>query len=323
MGQMVVRPKIQELTQSKEKACTLLQNDKQALWNLLSASFSKRMDYWAALVYHTDLHKAAQDFDLLIQSYLEAATGLTIPFTDSGGGFECSLDLPIQSLNNQSIQSHISQLPISKGGLGLRKISATSLPAFVGGIELSLPFFTGDLGIAPALEEVIGRPDRGTGARWAELIRHNTRTGRELAAAWNKMKDDAQERCTFVEDDLCGTILNAEASSAGDGSTQTKAIKYLESLHHKSVHKGLQLHHNQNAKPIKRFKQRDKVSQAWLSALCSPMSSIPSPEFTQAMAWHLFLPSPSCSPFVGQMVAGKPLDPFGEVLMTAPLPFDS
>ena len=142
-----------------------------------------------------------------------------------------------------------------------------------------------------------------------------------------KSTKNAEERCHFLEDDIGGTILGAEASCAGDGSvdgsTRTKAIKYLETLHHQSVHKGLQLHYDQEAKPVKRFHQRDKVSQAWLSALCSPLSYIPSPEFTQAMAWHLFLPSPACAPFVGQIVVGKPLDRYGEILMCAPLPFDS
>ena len=41
------------------------------------------------------------------------------------------------------------------------------------------------------------------------------------------------------------------------------------------------------------------------------------------MAWQLFVPSPACSSHVGQMIVGKPLDRFGEVLMCAQLPFDS
>ena len=35
------------------------------------------------------------------------------------------------------------------------------------------------------------------------------------------------------------------------------------------------------------------------------------------------VPSPACPPFVGQLVLGKPLDQFREVLMCAQLPFDS
>ena len=43
--------KVLELKKLKEKSCTTLENDKQALFNLLSLSFSKKMDYHAALCY--------------------------------------------------------------------------------------------------------------------------------------------------------------------------------------------------------------------------------------------------------------------------------
>jgi len=164
-------------------------------------------------------------------------------------------------------------------------------------------------------------------ARWSGLLRGGSRTGQEFGEVWTKTKADAEQRSNFLEDDLGGTILSAEASSAGDGavdgSTRTKAIQCLENLHYKVIQSGLKNHHDKGARPVKRFEQRDKVSQAWLSALCTPMSSIPSPEFTQAMAWFFFVPSPACSSHVGQLVAGKPLDQFGETLMCAHLPFDS
>ena len=80
---------------------------------------------------------------------------------------------------------------------------------------------------------------------------------------------------------------------------------------------------DKNSRPARFFHNRDKVSQAWLSALPGPLTHIPSPEFTQAMAWFFMLPSPACSPFIGSPVRGKALDPYGEVLMCARLPFDS
>ena len=274
----------------------------------------------SALVYPTDFLQASQDFDNLVWSYLESATGLTLPLSNMGGGFECSLDLPINSLRGRSFQHHMVRLPQSKGGLGLRSVSDTSAPAFVGGVEMSLPFFTGDLGIAPALEEVIGRPDERSVARWRELINGNSKTGLEFSKAWTKTKLDAEECSNFLEEDIGGSILAAEASSAGDGSedgsTRTKIIQILERLRHQSILAGLTRHHDREAKPVKRFSQRDKVSQAWLSALCTPLPSISSPEFIQAMAWQLVVPFSACSSHVGQMISGKPLDRIGEVCLT-------
>ena len=149
----------------------------------------------------------------------------------------------------------------------------------------------------------------------------------ELRKTWDSLRHDSLECGAFIEEDLTGSILGAEAVDAGDrsidGSSRTKIIQLFERLHLQALNKGLEQHHNQEARPVKRFGQRDKVSQAWLSALCTSMSYIPSPEFTQAMAWHFFVPSPACSPHIGQMVDGKPLDKYGEVLLCAKLPFDT
>ena len=320
--------KVQKLANIKDKTCDILEKDKQALWNILSLSYSQKMDYWASLCYPSDSFEALTKFDQLVWSYLECATGLTLPLTGANGeDFECPLNLPISSFKDRSIQQHIVRLPISKSGIGLRSVAETSGQAFIGGVEMSLSFFTGEFGVAPALEEVIGRPDLNLHARWGPLIRNGSRTGWEFNNTWNNLKKDAEERATYLNEDLSGTILEAETINAGDkavdGSTRTKVTQLLESLQYKCVLKGLEEHANQLAKPVKRLHQRDKVSQAWLSALCSPLSSIPTPEFIEAMALVLFVPSPSCSSFVGTMVCGKPLDKHGEVLMCASLPFDS
>ena len=92
------------------------------------------MDFLATLVYPTDFSKASSDFDELIWSYLESATGLSIPRSNMGGGFECPGAFPINSLDELSFQQHLTRLPLSKGGLGLRSVAETSGPAFLGRI---------------------------------------------------------------------------------------------------------------------------------------------------------------------------------------------
>ena len=123
------------------------------------------------------------NFDQVEWSYLEAATG---------GEFECVLQLPINSLLGWSFQHHVARLPISKGGCGLRSVSETSGPAFIGAIEMSLPFFTGDFGVAPGLEAVIGRPDQYRAARWGPLIRNGSRTGQYLT------KNETKQDCVLL-----------------------------------------------------------------------------------------------------------------------------
>lgn len=117
------------------------------------------MDYHAALVYPSNFSQAAEKFDNLVWGYLEVAAGLSIPAQTSGQPNEFALDLPINSLHSFSFQQHLARLPISKGALGICSLSLISGPAFFGGIKLALLSFTGELGIATALEPVIGRPD--------------------------------------------------------------------------------------------------------------------------------------------------------------------
>ena len=71
--------------------------------------------------------------------------------------------------------------------------------------------------------------------------------------------------------------------------------------------------------------QFDKLSQAWLLALPSPTTHLASPVFREAMAMHLCLPSPGCQSKVGQPVgpSGDTVDPFGDSIMYARLPFDT
>ena len=96
------------------------------------------MDYHAALCYPSDSTESLHNFDQIVWDYLQSATGLTLPQTDTGGGYECVLQLPISSLSGRSFQHHVARLPISKGGCGLRSVAETSGPAFVGAIEMSL-----------------------------------------------------------------------------------------------------------------------------------------------------------------------------------------
>lgn len=98
------------------------------------------------------------------------------------------------------------------------------------------------------------------------------------------MKSEAEERATFVNDSLDGSILSADAASAGvgydDQTSRTSIVKQLERLQYQCVRQSHQNHPNKDAHPVKSFDQRDKVSQAWLSAIPTPTSFIPSPEYT-------------------------------------------
>ena len=131
------------------------------------------------------------------------------------------LIIAVQCLNLRSFQSILASLPMSKGGLGLRKMSLVSDPAFIGGVELSLPFLSGPDGIFPSLLPILGRPDLGGADRWSGLVMNGSRTGKEFEAAWNRLRKEAEDCGRFLEMDAMG-ILSVPVEGAGGSSVDGK-----------------------------------------------------------------------------------------------------
>ena len=110
-----------------------------------------------------------------------------------------------------------------------------------------------------------------------------------------------------------------------DESTRLEVTHQLENLQFQALSKGLEIYPLGVARPVRIFSQADKVSQAWISAVPTSMSHIPSLEFSEIMAAFLALPSPACQPLVGTKLlqSGRLVDPFGDNIMCEKLPFDT
>ena len=90
-------------------------------------------------------------------------------------GVECVPHLPgMISLQGRSFQQWLVHQPVKMGGLGLRSQSETSAAAFIGGVEMSLPHFTGEDGICHQLEEVVGRVEGHN--RWETFLEEGSHT---------------------------------------------------------------------------------------------------------------------------------------------------
>ena len=64
---------------------------------------------------------------------------------------------------------------------------------------------------------------------------------------------------------------------------------------------------------------RDKLCTAWLQSLPGP-EGFSNPEFTEALALTLCMPSPACKDRVGEKVGKSVVDVFGDSIMSEPLP---
>ena len=96
-------------------------------------------------------------------------------------------------------------------------------------------------------------------------------------------------------------------------------MEQLEVTRHKLLTKGLQLFHDQGARPCWSWPDRDKQTAAWLLTL----TGLTGPEFSEAAAAQLCLPSPACSTRLGETVRGnKRIDLFGDNVRAAKLKGD-
>ena len=73
------------------------------------------------------------------------------------------------------------------------------------------------------------------------------------------------------------------------------------------------------------YLQFDKLSQAWIQLLPTPSIFLSGPVFREAMAAHLCLLAPCCQNKLGHTFGpeGGVVDPFGDHVMCAKLPFDT
>ena len=85
---------------------------------------------------------------------LEAAVGAHIPRGEEGRGWEVTL--PVPGREGLSFQHWVVRQPIKMGGMGFRSLEETSLVAFLGTLEQTVPSFSGPEGGCPQLAEILG-----------------------------------------------------------------------------------------------------------------------------------------------------------------------
>ena len=161
--------------------------------------------------------------------------------------------------------------------------------------------FTNDSQLLPSLENVLGIVD-GTN-KWSIFINRGSRTAQEFLDCHSSLQSKVKNACDFLNVPCVGVLSGAAScfgSEAADGSCCQEIGEQLGSLNFKVIREVMS--GSPCSKAAVLLHQFDKMSQAWLGALPGPMSDIPGPEFQQAMAWRLNLPSPACKDFIGQKI---------------------
>ena len=107
------------------------------------------------------------------------------------------------------------------------------------------------------------------------------------------------------------------------GETRGKLVSAREKTRAALLVKALAEHRPIKDRPAWAWKQRDKISSAWLLALPGADSSLSNAEFAEAAASNLCLSSPACMQKLGDTVKGsKKVDRHGDIVQATPLPGD-
>ena len=316
--------KVAELEGDVQTVCEVLQDEHQSLWTILRSSISQKLDYWLTLVYPSQVQAAAERMDKLQMQVMERLVGMKIPLQGEGLGWDCPLWLPIDGLDGRSFQQWVLRQPVKMGGLGLRSYMETSLPAFIGGVEQSLPHFTGEAGVCPQLRGVLGVWTGENDRRWQQLLDSGCRTGRELANSWEALQREAMQCCAFLGQDIDGHLASQVESLGGesvDGSTRKAIVQQREELRGAVLKEALSRMANSSLKAVKAWSNRDKLSTSWLQCLPGP-DGLSGQAFVEAMALALCMPSPACRDRIGAKVGRKTVDIFGDAVLSEVLPGD-
>ena len=86
------------------------------------------------------------------------------------------------------------------------------------------------------------------------------------------------------------------------GETRGKIIEAREKTRAKLLSRALQQFRPQKARPVRSWRQRDKLSTAWLLCLPLPHTALSNEVFSEAAAASLCLPSPACPDRVREVV---------------------
>ena len=199
---------------------SLLKNDKHAAWVVLSTSLAQTLDYSITFQYPSDVLEAAAGLDARLWRGLEQLAGHPrIPRGDEGLGFEALVaqGTGVAALEGRSYQHLMAAQPIKLGGCGLRSTAESRLAAFIGGVEMALPYLVeGDHRqevLCPLLEEVIGRVSGQQ--RWENFLAAGSRTAQEFSQAWDELTREASEIFTFLHEEPSGPLAVPVAEAGG------------------------------------------------------------------------------------------------------------
>ena len=143
---------------------------------------------------------------------------------------------------------------------------------------------------------------------------------------WQKQQKEYYDSFQYLGMERDG-ILGGRVEGIGDGSvtgeTRGVILECLETPRAQVLTMALSQLRPRSTRAAWSWRQRDKISTAWLLALPSVDTNLTNAEFSEAAAASLCLPSPACSGRIGETIRGRvSIDKYGDNIQSTPLPGD-
>ena len=322
-----LKEKAEEIIRDANKTREVLATDPQSLWTALRLSVQQRFQYLMQLTPPSLCEPVAAELDAAIWRILEAACGFPVPRGAEEGGLELLIPA-IPSLSQRSFQEWAVRLPARLYGWGLRSLEDSCGPAYLATLETAIPYMAGRGKVCPQLaglwggEECWGE-DAPEESRWRQVLDSNSSVGMELRRCWDKLQLEANQSAAWLGEEV-SEVFRSPVEGVGKGSvsgaTRKSITEAVENTRAKVLVKALDLVRPKSTRAAWAWRQRDKVSSAWLLAIPGPDTTLTSAEFREAAATNLCLPSPACAGRVGETVKGqKKIDKYGDNIQATPL----
>ena len=287
----MLQQKAEEIAEDAIKTVQVLSGDRQALWSVLRLSTLTRFEYFCQLAPPSLCEPIACWLDGKLWSMLQAAVGFEVPRGEAGDKVAC----PVGELDRRSYQEWVVRLPIRLHGWGLRSLKETCGPAYFGALETAIPFMAARDKLCTQMETDWGGEECwGEAAepsnRWRVVLESGCLEGRELQRWFQMLQSEATEAGPYLgepPDPLLNSDLQGLGGSSVSGATRGLVVEARDMLRSRLLTKALQLHRPKKDRHAWAWKQRDKLSSAWLLSLPGGGETLTNEEFTTTAAVNL------------------------------------
>ena len=261
----------------------------------------------------------------------EADVGFEVPRGEAGDSVDC----PVGQLDSQSYQEWIVRLPVKLHGWGLRSLRETCGPAYLGALETAIPFMAARDRLCTLKEADWGGEGcwgeaADPSSRWRVLLQSDCLEGRELRRWFEGLQREAIEGAEYlgeVPDPLLSSDLQGLGGSSVSGATRGLVVKARDKLRSRLLTRALQLHRPQKDRHAWAWRQRDKLSSAWLLCLPGGGETLTNEEFATTAAINLCLPPPCVAGREGELIRGQgrrqiTIDRHGDTVQATNIPGD-